>query len=563
MRKIVLLFSFIILSHFLIAQSPAWQWAVKGGGVNSEYAYGVATDQNGNIYITGSFRSASVTFGSFTLTNNSSSLTEDIYLVKYNSLGNVIWARREGDSGNDVGQDIVCDVNGNIYISGFFRSPTITFGTTTLTNQGLTDMFIVKFDPAGNVIWARSAGGSGYEEGRSIDVNAAGDPYVAGIFSSVSVNFGNSTLNNSNTGTNDLYIVRYDASGNDLWAANASATGTESAEEIAVDGTGNAYITGYYNGSSCDFGNGPLANVNSTPDAYVAKFDPNGNIVWADAISGSGDQYGRGISLDASGNVYATGTFTGASLSIGSFTLTNNGSSDIYTVSYSSSGTVTWAVGAGGATSDYVTSIHADNSGNTYLIGNYSSNPFVFGSSTLIPSNSNDDPIFLLKYTSGGSPSWGMSLGSTTSQDNGANVTSDQNNNIYITGSFSSSSIAFGTNTLLLTSNSLASTYDVFLAQLGSSNPKGINQVTISEQIHFYQDPLTGELILKLDAELLKYNPALSIYNSIGQEVYSSEVGLETNHYYLSELSCGVYFYRLDFGQKIMTGKILFNIINK
>ena len=142
------------------AQAPDWLWAKGAGGTYNDYTHSIAVDANGNSYVTGYFDSPTITFGSTVLTNaNSAGGTCDIFIVKYDESGNVLWAKGEGGTSTDYAYSITVDANGNSFITGYFDSPSIIFGSTTLTNADNTgntgDIFIVKYNTSGNVLWAK------------------------------------------------------------------------------------------------------------------------------------------------------------------------------------------------------------------------------------------------------------------------------------------------------------------------------------------------------------------------------------------------------------------------
>ena len=132
--------------------------AKSAEGTYYDYGRSIAVDANGNSYVTGYFYSSTITFGLTTLTN--SGVYSDIFVVKYDSSGNVVWAKNTGGTNEDKGYGIAVDAIGNSYVTGWFSSSTITFGSTTLTNSGSDDIFVVKYDSSGNVMRAKSAGGT-------------------------------------------------------------------------------------------------------------------------------------------------------------------------------------------------------------------------------------------------------------------------------------------------------------------------------------------------------------------------------------------------------------------
>src|ERR1051325_9224676 len=161
MKKFIpLLFIFSIANGF--AQSPNFRWAKKGTGSDNDQGYAVCSDGAGNTYITGSFQSASITFGSFTLNNDTTDQTDDMFVVKYDTGGTVVWARSAGSNSYDQGHAISCDGYGNVYVAGVFYGPVFTAGSFTLNNYGNSsnDIFIVKYDSSGNEVWARNLKGT-------------------------------------------------------------------------------------------------------------------------------------------------------------------------------------------------------------------------------------------------------------------------------------------------------------------------------------------------------------------------------------------------------------------
>ena len=208
------LLSTILLAIFSLsanAQSPNWQWAKSAGGTSDDRGNSISMDAIGNIYVTGNFSDTTITFGSYTLTN------AGVFVVKYDASGNALWAKDALGSGTGTG--ISLDANGNSFVTGYFFSPTITFGGTTLTNAdttgGSADIFVVKYNGAGNVVWAKSAGGIYYDNGIGISVDVNGNAYLTGGFQSNTISFGNTTLTNATTnGYADIFTAKLDSTGN-------------------------------------------------------------------------------------------------------------------------------------------------------------------------------------------------------------------------------------------------------------------------------------------------------------------------------------------------------------
>jgi len=242
-------------------------WANKGGGINPDGGNGIAVDAGGNSYVTGMFQ-GSATFGSTVLTSSGST---DAFIVKYDASGNMLWAQKGGGTSADRGESIAVDTSGNSYITGAFYD-SVTFGSTVLTNSGIGDVFIVKYDALGNVLWAKKGGGANNDAGLGIAVDASGNSYVAGYFS-VSATFDSTALTSS--GTMDVFVVKYDASGNVLWAKKGGGTSDDLASGIDVDAGGNSYVTGVFYGSAATFGSTVLMGSGNA-DAFIVKYDALG-----------------------------------------------------------------------------------------------------------------------------------------------------------------------------------------------------------------------------------------------------------------------------------------------
>jgi hypothetical protein len=139
-----------------VSYSQPWLWAKSGNGSTwsaQDFTNSVSTDVNGNVFATGQYYGSSITFGSITLIGAGGL---DAFIIKYDANGNVLWAKSVGGIADDYGFSVSTDANGNVFVAGLFESPTITFGSIVLTNTSSAndDMFIVKYDSNGNVLWA-------------------------------------------------------------------------------------------------------------------------------------------------------------------------------------------------------------------------------------------------------------------------------------------------------------------------------------------------------------------------------------------------------------------------
>jgi len=243
-------------------------WAKNSIGTGVDFANGITTDSGGNVFVTGSFQGPTITFGTTTLTN--SGLNRDIFLIKYDQNGNVLWAKNTGSSANNSASSISLDPSGNILITGEFSSPTITFGTYTLTNSGLLDVFLAKYDTNGNVIWAKSMGGAGNDEGNSVKTNT-NSVFLTGTFKSSSITFDTKTLIFPSGAIDPIFIAQYDLNGNVI-CASTLPSGGNGFVGVSADNFNNAYLASTFQANPFIVGSNTLALTGSS-NVFVAKFN--------------------------------------------------------------------------------------------------------------------------------------------------------------------------------------------------------------------------------------------------------------------------------------------------
>jgi Leucine-rich repeat (LRR) protein len=412
-------------------------------------SYTIALDASGNSYVTGYFV-GTATFGSTSLTSNGS---QDVFVAKYNASGALLWVRQAGGAGFDGGWSIKVDASGNSYVTGAFRGTATFSPTTSLTSAGNFDAFVAKYDASGTLQWVRQVGGANYSFGADLAVDAVGNSYVTGPF--VGPATFSPTTSLTSTGSGDVFVAKYDASGILLWVRQAGGTDNDQGRGIALDASGNSYVTGSFSGTAT-FGSTTLTSTGSS-DVFVAKYDASGTVLWAKQAGGSNGETVYGIAVDASGNSYMTGNFSGTA-TFGSTSLTSTGSDDIFVAKCDASGTVLWAKKAGGATVDEGRGITVDAVGNSYVTGNFSGTA-TFGSTSLISTGSDD--IFVAKYDASGILLWVRQAGGTDN-DQGRGIALDASGNSYVTGPFASTA-NFGSTTLTSTDGS-----DIFVAKLSA-----------------------------------------------------------------------------------------------
>jgi hypothetical protein len=316
------------------------------------------------------------------------------------------WARAAGGEHYDQGTQITATESGNIFATGMFRSSSISFDVFTLIRAGQRDLFLVRYDQSGQVFWAVSAGGSGFVWPRTMVHDAQGNVLLAGMFISSNLTFGSYTL--VNKGEDDIFLVKYNEGGTVEWAVSAAGTGYDYAEEILTDEEGNIYMAGSFNGPNITFGDQTFEGYPGDFDAYLVKYTSSGNFLWGIIAGGDGDDRAYGLDIDNDGNIYITGMFHSQTMHIGSTTLTKKGFYDMFVAAFDNQGGVIWAKNAGETDYTYGKKIKVLND-HLYVAGEFNGASLQFNGFNL--TNQGDYDLFLAKYDKAGQVQGAVSNG--------------------------------------------------------------------------------------------------------------------------------------------------------
>lgn len=309
-------------------------------------------------------------------------------------------------------------------------------------------LFFIAFtssSQAPSLQWVKNIGSTSNEQANDVAVDAAGNVYVTGSFSGAAdFDPGPGTFSLTSNGFIDLFISKFDPSGNFIWTKQIGGGQNDVGFSIALDPSANIYIAGYFNSLNTDFDPNATTFTMSpyaSSDGFVCKLDANGNFIWAKKLGGFAIDYAYAVALDGSNNVYTAGYFTSFNADFdpgpGTYTLSTAGGNDVYISKLDNSGNFVWARSFGGATQDYCYGIAVDNPGNVYTTGYYQSTAADFdpgtGTFTLSPIGQFD--IFISKLDVSGNFSWAKSIGGTL-DDQGSGITVDGSGDVYTTGYF-------------------------------------------------------------------------------------------------------------------------------
>jgi len=421
------------------------------GGPFADLGKDIAVDGNGNMYVIGYFYGTTDLDPGLDDYKLNGPHFENSFVAKYDSRGNLIWAKGFGNP-SDMPNSVALDGEGNIYITGFFRGRADFDPGPEVKNLQSTsqkDCYLAKYSSEGNYLWAIGFGSELGGESMNLAVDTGGNAYVTGYFKGsmdIDPGEGTATIQGSSFSA-DIFVASYDKNGRYRWGFSGGGAGQDQGQAVAVDGSGNCYVAGYFE-QTTNFGS--LSSTGGR-DAFLAKYrSDNGELIWAKSFGGIGnDQVGPGgIALDGKSNIYLTGDFSSVvefDLGPEKASISSRGQRDIFVVKYDPKGNYLWAIGLGDNASDGGQGIAVDKSGQVYVCGWFRGtvdfNPGL-GEKLLTargtPAGASD--FFLVKYSWDGKYLWALSFGgrATSAEDStlGTGLAADPSGGVVATGGF-------------------------------------------------------------------------------------------------------------------------------
>lgn len=387
-----------------------FQWVITCGAAGSDYSYKIVQDYTGNLLITGRFVSTVDFDPSVSIANLTSAGSGDVFVAKYSTTGAYIWSKQLGGTSDEYGYSIATDLVGNIYTTGSFNGVAdfnpAPLAANNLTSLGSKDVFISKLDVNGAYVWAKSVGGTMDEAGNDIEVGSNG-VVITGYFQGT-VDFdpdaGTSNITALGmSGFRDIYVLKLSTTTGALtWVKRQGGTYDEEAFAIKIDGVGNIYTTGYFNGTVDFDPNAPINSLTSlgVRDVFVSKLNTLGDLVWAQQIGGSGDETGHAIEINLYGNVGVTGVFAGTAdfdPGVSVANLTAVGGSDLFSCGLTDAGIYLSAFRIGSTSNEGYMTL-ATSACNIYYTGQFQTTCDFDPSTSVANSTSNGGyDIFILK----------------------------------------------------------------------------------------------------------------------------------------------------------------------
>ncbi len=481
------------MPYSVLAQAPPWNWA-KGVHTNSaEYATDIAFDpSSGNVVEVGVFNSdLSSFFGSRFI-----GAIGGGYVVKYDPTGAVIWAFPIGNNQDDACNGVTVDGSGNIFVTGYLQQIADFKGTnllsTVLFSNGGKDIFVAKYNSAGQLLWVTQAGNATDDEGTAVSVNANG-VYITGYYTGAA-NFGGTGPTLLTGSDKKGYVAAFDVNGNNLWYSTIGNTGTDAfGKDICVDNS-SVFITGIYEGSSANFyhtniSSGTLNNANpSKYDGFTASFTTASGVYnWCAGIHSNNDDFSNGITL-AANNLYITGA-TSANANFTGYASNPAASGanglDLFTAQLNkSTGNANWIKSepsSNGNHDEEGKSISVDTT-NLLTVTGFFNKSINFIGGTSITSSGNED-VFVVAYDTAGNFKWATQAGDNGT-DIGHAITTGGLGEIYVAGEYEQNAV-FGATTLIQDGPP-----NIFTAKIGCP-PIINNTITNNQSVCSNQLPAT------------------------------------------------------------------------
>ena len=322
-------------------------WARVISGPEEDIARGLVTDNLGNAFVVGHFTDTVVfsVSDSDTIAAKSEG-QQDVFVAKYSSDGTLVWHLTGGGLGNDTGTDIDWyQWSGKLYVSGGFENRA-KFGTATVLSNGLTDAFVLKLTVDGDAQWIKKGGGLEHDIAASIAVDQTNESiFITGDFYD-RANFEEEEI--EAIGSSDVYLAKFKPNGEMDWVRTGGGTSVDVATNVATDLNGKVYVSGYYQGTT--FFQNHSATAISYNDVFLSQFDEIGNCNWLSSAGSWGLDNSSGLAVNWDGTSYMTGMFE-EELITSADTITGNGY-DIFVIAHDAYGNVKYSRSAGAGSAD-------------------------------------------------------------------------------------------------------------------------------------------------------------------------------------------------------------------
>jgi hypothetical protein len=391
----------------LSSDGSALLWSTFLGGSEEEICFSIVIDGSGRVIVTGETASSDfpTTIGAYDESYNGGNT--DCFVVKLSSDGSaLLWSTFLGGIASDFGMSVVLDASGNPVVTGRASSnfPSTPGAYDESWNGAFSDGFVAKLSSGGSdLLWGTFLGGSGWDEGHSVVLDASGNPVVTGLTQSSDFPTTPGAFDGSYNSSTDGFVSKLSSDGSDLlWSTFLGGDGGDIAIDIVLDGSGSPVVIGYT--TSGDFprtSGGYDPGYNGDGDTFVSKFSSDGSeLLWGTFLGGTGEDYGSILVLDPSGDPVVTGRTesTDFPTTAGAYDESHNGSFDVFVAELSSDGSdLLWSTFLGGDDNDFSPRLVLDVSGNPVVMGGTASSDFPTTRGAYDGSHNGSSDIFVAK----------------------------------------------------------------------------------------------------------------------------------------------------------------------
>jgi len=519
-RNYISIIFFILFLSDIYGQIPNWEWMKTATSVNGSYAQGVAVDPEGNVITGGSFSGRSITFSGTTIVSNTAN--DQLFLAKYDSNGNYLWARTATSVLSAI-KLLATDDEGNIYVAGNFNE-SIILDDIQLTSESTTwPSFLAKLDPQGNVLWAQAI--DAYATSIT-GIKVKGDYfYLVGNY--VDTNGFNLGTFPIDAAESDMFIAKFTLNGTAIWAHNLNAGTSVNATSLDADAVGNVYVSGSANGNVIL--NGETIEGYGQNDGILLKFNSDGVLSWGRTFGSEGGDTTTNVKADDSGNIYVSTAAEASPFIINNQTIELYGMRNHIITKLDALGNYIWTKLVGGNIYDIFNSLELDSQGGIYATG-HSFSTFFYENGQEEPFPVNSHHFVVLHMTAQGEVQW-IKTNSVSSNSELYGMAMSNANELYVCGAYTDNIDLDG-----LTANSPV--FSAVIAKL-TGETLGTTHNTITPKFAIYPNPAKNILNITTDE-----NAPFTIIDMAGRTIAQGNIQAGTIN--VSSFPSGIYLLNIN-----------------
>ncbi len=580
MKNFIHFFTFFLVIHlFLInkieCQKFKFDWVKSAIGTQDEYPRIVKIDSKGFIYIVGQFNSKTLNIGGYIIKkgNTLHDLVSNMFLIKYNSNGTVLWTKsiNAPDNADIAGIDI--DLEDNILLFIYADSFYADLDSLRVYSKRASNMLLAKYSEHGNLIWTKSLGCDNNLSGiGGLVIDSENNFYISGYYgATIYDDDGSVIVERKIIDADEGYIMKFNNNGKFLWIKTITGPKFENVTSMTIDKDQNIILYGQYGGKSMSIDSLTIENSgdlqsfgNYYYDIFLIKLNKDGKAKWIKSLKGKRDEWPNfKIMTDQENNIYATGAFESDTIyfSNSKYELKNKTNplnfADLFYSKFDPDGNLIWAkVMHNGIIEIDHLMLEVEPNGNFFIGSNYDNTVFKTGN-LVLPENKGLNDVFILYCNADGKILSHITFGGKD-LDWIKDAVKDQNDDLYILGMYLSDTLYIGSN-LLINSNTDRSS-DLYIAKLSKDSINYIRPIVKSKSISVHPNPASNDLFLTIPNHWDENkNIIISLIDNLGKEIKLSSEKISKYEYSINTklLNNGVYYLKIISGENSEVVKIM------